>query len=301
MIPDVQIGLVGLDSSHAPLFTRLLNGVLDARPEVLGGHVTAAFAGEPSVDLPLSVDRLSGYVGEVCGELGVPRVGSLDELAEACDAFVITGVDSRRRAQQLGAIVGYGKPVFVDKPFALSGALATAMLERARRAGVIVWGSSSKRFAPALQEALRRCPCPNRVDVIGPLPEQPGIPGLFWYGVHQVEILYTALGAGCASVYADEDGDGVRVEGRWADGRLGTLGGARAWSRHISGTLSGDAGVARFDIDAFSDADAIGQLDAILATFRGAAAPAEPAEIIEIVRFLDAANTSMRTGLRVTL
>jgi len=59
--------------------------------------------------------------------------------------------------------------------------------------------------------------------------------------------------------------------------------------------------VARFDIDAFSDADAIGQLDAILATFRGAAAPAEPAEIIEIVRFLDAANTSMRTGLRVTL
>lgn len=54
-----------------------------------------------------------------------------------------------------------------------------------------------------------------------------GLPKLFWYGIHGVEMLYTAMGCGCDTVSMTSTDDTDVCVGRWADGRIGTFRGMR--------------------------------------------------------------------------
>src|SRR5262249_58833444 len=53
-------------------------------------------------------------------------------------------------------------------------------------------------------------------------------PGLFHYGIHAVEILYTVMGAGCQRVSCVHEKDVDVVTGQWTDGRVATVRGIRA-------------------------------------------------------------------------
>jgi len=55
----IRVGLVGLDTSHAPAFAKSLNAQ-PAKPGLEGARVVAAFPGG-SPDMPVSINRVEGF------------------------------------------------------------------------------------------------------------------------------------------------------------------------------------------------------------------------------------------------
>ena len=68
MNPPLRIGMIGLDTSHVPTFTKLLN---DSSEEyrIPGGRATTAYTRGGSKDFELSWGRVAGYTKELCDHL----------------------------------------------------------------------------------------------------------------------------------------------------------------------------------------------------------------------------------------
>ncbi len=294
----IRFGLIGVDSPHAPSFTRLFGNGIDG--VVPGGTVTHAWKGEAASDFPLSRDRIDHFADEVSG-LGVTLCDSPEEVAEACDALLIVASDARTHPRYFERVVRFGKPIYVDTRFAPTLAEARTMLAQAQASGALVLAGSPKRFTAEFQAALsggRR----QSVSLDGPLPTQPGHPGLAWYGVHLVDLAVAALGAGPAAVTVDAGGPGsgsgsTTVTVAWGDGREAHLGGAADWHPFTTGRI--DAG-SEFSIEAREEM-LVGLLESIVTSCRTGTPNVPLREILSIVAIVEAANKSLEAGLLVTL
>src|SRR5690625_7578227 len=92
--------------------------------------------------------------------------------------------------------------MFIDKPVAASLKDTITILEAAEEAGAPVFSSSSLRYVSAVQ-AVRHDQMIGQVlgaDTYSPATIEETHPDLFWYGIHGVEMLFTAMGTGCKRV-----------------------------------------------------------------------------------------------------
>ena len=290
MSKTIRIGLIGLDTSHVSVFSRLLNDLEDP-DHIPGAQVTTGFPGG-SPDLALSIDRVEKFTSELRDQRGVRIVGTPEEVAEAVDLVMITSVDGRVHRGQFERIAGCGKPVFMDKPFALTSADAREMLRLAEEKGIPLMSCSSLRYAEHLagalsggREEITGC------DVSGPMAELENPPGLFWYGCHSVEMMVAIMGTGCREVrcFRNEGTDLLTAE--WNDGRVATLRGSRA-SHHKFGALLHRKDGAQFADCSTGRSNYVGLLNAILASLPMGSSAVPPDEMIEVVRIIEAANTS---------
>ncbi|HEY9357143.1 MAG TPA: gfo/Idh/MocA family oxidoreductase [Arthrobacter sp.] len=300
----IRFGLIGVDSPHAPSFTRLFGNGYDG--VVPGGTVTHAWKGEAASDFPLSRDRIDNFADEV-STLGVRMCDSPEAAAEACDALLIVASDARTHPGSFMRVARFGKPVYVDTRFAPTLAEARNMLALARAAGSLVLAGSPKRFTQEFRSALPSGAV-QRVSLTGPLPSQPGHPGLAWYGVHLVDLAVAALGAvearsGHAIVDAagpDSLSGATSVTVRWADGRLATLGGDAEWTPWTTGRVETAEYGTEFSIEA-GPPMLTGLLEGIVTSCRSGIPNVPLPEILSIVAIVEAANRSLETGLPVTL
>jgi predicted dehydrogenase len=298
----MKIGMIGLDTSHVSAFAKLL-GDPAHEYHVPGGELVAAFPGG-SADFPLSANRVDGYTQELRQQYGVDIVGSPEEVAERCDALLLESVDGRVHLEQFRRIAPYGKPVFVDKPFAVSCADARAMVELAAKHGVAMMSCSALRYAEGLTLALvnEEKGAVIGADAFGPMELQPTQPGLFWYGIHTSDMLYRALGRGCKRVQAVRGGeDHDVVVGEWSDGRLGALRGNRQGNKKFGGAIHRVEGTDYVDIYASPKPYYASLLERVMAMFATGVPGIEPEETLEVVRFIEAANESRMTGKSVAL
>ena len=120
--PTIRVGIIGLDTSHAIAFTKLLNDE-NAAPELANCRVVAAYP-KGSPDIESSVTRVPEYTEEV-KKMGVEIVDSIDDLLAKVDAVLLETNDGRPHLEQLRPVLAAGKPVFIDKPVA--GSLADAI------------------------------------------------------------------------------------------------------------------------------------------------------------------------------
>ena len=145
------IGLIGLDTSHAPAFARLLND--DSYTyHIDGARIVCAFPGG-SPDLEASAARVDNFTKEVA-KRGVEIVPDIPTLLQKVDAVILTSVDGRVHLQQAKPVIAAGKPLFIDKPMAASLADVKEIFRLANEADVPCFSASSLRFFPELQQAL---------------------------------------------------------------------------------------------------------------------------------------------------
>lgn len=300
---DMKLGLISLDTSHVIVFTQILND--PAHPyHVRGGKVTAGYPGG-SPDMHISHSRVPGYTEELRDKHGVAILDTPEEVAESCDAILLTSVDGRAHLELFRRIAPFGKPVFIDKPFATSLADARAIVELAREHRVPLMSSSSLRYAAGLTEALERATPEDGgiigADCYGPTPLEPLMPGLFTYGIHAVEMLYSILGPGCVEVCTRSDDEYDLAVGVWADGRIGTVRGNRRGNYKFGALIHREQGTVFADASAHPKPYYAGLLEHVIEMFRTGVEPIPIEESLEVIRFIEASNESALTGKPIRL
>jgi len=298
---ELKIGLIGLDTSHVTAFTKLLNDPA-VEYHVPLGRVTVAFPGG-SPDFDLSINRVEGFTAELRDNYGVAIVDSPEAVAEQSDVIMLESVDGRVHLEQFRKIAPFGKPTFVDKPFAVTSADARAIANLAAEHNIPFMSASSLRYAQALLEVLAddaHGPIFG-ADTYGPISIQPTQPGLFWYGIHPVDMLYATMGTGCQEVRAVTNEDHEFVTGIWSDGRIGTVRGNRKGSYAYGATVHREKGTQLVDVASRPKPFYASLLEAISGMFTTGQSPIAAEEMVEVVRFIEAANESRETGQTVKL
>ncbi|MNC41905.1 hypothetical protein D3C75_906950 [compost metagenome] len=231
-------------------------------------------------------------------------MASIAEVAEKADAVLLTSVDGRVHREQFAILAPYGKPVFIDKPFAVTSADAQAIVELAASCGTPIFSSSMVRFGGPLNTALQDIRNGSIVgaDCCGPFALQPAQPGLFWYGIHTAEMLYAALGEGCNSVRAISNETQEWAVGLWKDGRIGTMRGNRTGGSDFYAFLHRERGSTAVNaLGTEYEAGHHNLLKQFLLMAAGAPPPVSPRVTLELIRFIEAANESRETGQTVFL
>ncbi|MHB1295507.1 MAG: Gfo/Idh/MocA family protein [Anaerolineae bacterium] len=296
----IRVGIIGFDTSHVPAFVRLLNDPQDPH-YVPGGRVVC---GVPtySPDLEASASRVEGFKRQIVEEFGIPLVDSIEEMLGQVDAVLLESVDGRRHLAEAGPVIAARKPLFIDKPLAADYRESAEIMRLAQEAGCPVFSSSSLRYDVNLR-AIQQDPELGAVvacDAFSPATLDPTNPGLFWYGVHGVEILFTFMGTGCREVTAQCGANGEVAIGRWADGRIGTMRGTRAGAHDYGATVFGAKKVCQAmysrEVPLYA-----GLMQQIVAFFAGAPAPVAPAETLEIMAFMQAELLSVQESRKVSL
>jgi predicted dehydrogenase len=296
---NLRIGMVGLDTSHAAAFTRLLNDA-GGTHHVRGGNVVKAFPGG-SPDFELSLSRIGKITDEV-RRYGVEIVDTLEEAADQTDAILLESVDGGTHLEQFRRLAGYKKPVFIDKPFSLSSADADEMDGLSKMHGTPVMSASALRFAEGLRQVLTRSDKGEVIgaDCFGPMEHQGG-QGYFWYGIHAVEMLFAILGEGAEAVTAESNGTHDCLVGRWKDGRFGTVRGNRSGNQQFGALVHFEKGTEYVDVGAHSKPFYASLLEQVIDFFNDGKSKVGMSETLEVIRFIEAANESRASGLTVGL
>lgn len=294
----MKIGMIGIDTSHCPAFTRLLNDESD-RFHVPGGKVVIGFPGG-SPTLPQSYERVDKFTAQLKEEFGVKIADSIEEVAEGSDAILLESVDGRQHLEQFAKIAPYGKPVFIDKPIATSKRETEEIFALAERHGAPVFSSSALRYAAGLYELgageeILGC------ETFGPAAVLDDFPALYWYGVHSAETLFAKMGTGCRRVQVNMTEKVDMVTGIWEDGRVGTLYGHRFKGASAFGATVFTPGGVRHALAGNEPPYYALLLERVMEFFKTGRPPVEPAETVEIAAFLEAANKSRLTGEAVAL
>lgn len=279
-----RIGLIGLDTSHSEVFTRLIH---ESSPY----KVVAAYA-QGSRDIPSALQLKPGVTAAV-QKMGVELTGSIAELLDKVDCVLLETNDGRPHLEQVLPVLKAGKRVFVDKPLAASLADAEAIFQAAENTKTPLFTSSALRFDVSVQKVVQGSIGPvTGADVYAPATLEPHHLDLAWYAIHGVEMLSTVMGTGCkrlSRVY--QDGTDL-VTAVWEDGRIGTIRGIRKGASNIAGTAFGEKGIA--PLGPFASYQPL--VDRIIRFFDTGEPPVTPQQTLEIFRFLDAADKSRRKG-----
>ncbi|MDF2814290.1 MAG: oxidoreductase [Paenibacillus sp.] len=301
MSAPLKIGIIGLDTSHVTAFTQLLNDSSHAY-HVPGGKVVAAFPGG-SPDFELSISRVQGFTDTLRDTYGLQIVDSVEALAELSDAILLESVDGRVHLEQFSKIAPLGKPVYIDKPLAVTSKDAGQIAALAKQYNIPVMSTSALRYAEGFVEALKDTDngAIIGVDTFGPMAIQPTQPGFYWYGIHSVEMLYAAFGTGCESVTVTTNDDHDIIVGRWSDGRVGTVRGNRKGNNKFGATIHREKTSQFVDIYSNPKPYYASLLEQIMPMFQGNAPAIDFTETLEVIRFIEAANESRENGLTVKL
>jgi len=289
-LKPLRAGIVGLDTSHVPAFTKLFNKG-ETEGDLAGITVTTGYTG--GTDMPASATRKEKFTQQL-REMGVEIVDSIPKLLEKVDVVLLESVDGRIHLQEAREIFKAGKPVFIDKPLAGTLAEAIALVELAKKHNVPFFSSSSSRFGAELIALKGNADVGDILGVAtwGPCSYQEGTPDFFFYGIHGIEALYTLMGTGCETVSRTKGANNDQVTGIWKDGRIGSYRGIVKGKADFGAVVYGSKSIGQSTKAVSYDAlcRQIGKF------FRSGMPPVSAEETIEIFAFMEAADECLRQG-----
>ena len=282
------IGIIGLDTSHSIAFAKEINSV--ENNSLYGGYKVIAAYPKGSADIESAVKRIPGYIQDI-KNMGIEIVESIPALLEKVDVILLETNDGRIHLEQAMPVFKAGKTLFIDKPIAASLEDAILIFEASKHYNVPIFSASSLRFTSNVQ-AIANGKIGNVLGATAysPATIEKSHPDFFWYGIHGVELLYTAMGTGCKELIRIHTEDADVVVGTWNDGRIGTFRGTRTGKNLYGGTAFGEKGVAELGpYDGYKPL-----LIEIIKFFQTGIPPVSPEETMEICAFMEAADESKR-------
>lgn len=289
-----KLGIIGSDNSHAEVFSKLANleeGVNGMRIEdVQVTHIYGADAERTKEvaekgRIPNIVTRCEEMLGSVDGVLCVWRHGS-------------------KHLHDTLPFLKAGLPAFVDKPLASSVADAAQLIDTAEKAGVGFTSFSTLRYAKPTVDFIASLPGAVGTPVsgisTGPADLESEYDGVFFYGIHAVELMNATFGYGCESVWATAHHHNAVAVCKFPAGPAVTvnlLGKSAAYVFHVS--VFGTKGSQDFKVDgstAYFDG-----MKVFMETMRTGQWPLTREQLLEPVRILAAIEKSLAENREVKL
>ena len=282
-----NLGLVGVNTSHADAFSRIFNGDGETPPVVDGARISHIWGNDlervealsTTHSIPHRVADSREMVGDIDGALIVDDTGGGATHAELARPFLEAGL-----------------PVFIDKPMTTDYADAVALFDLAEAKGAPLMSCSALRFPVELAEARAS------FDAAGTLSSIISVgPGeWFYYGIHAVELLgaITTDRAEWVHRHALDEKD-VALVG-YESGLVAVVETLRdaAYTFHI--TAYGSDGLAAMEVKDMPGfyANTMREVVRMVETKR---APLTREQTLDVMAILHAGNRSAETGGRVMI
>ena len=295
-VAETKVGIIGLDTSHALAFTKIMN--VDKDPGVAGFRMVAAYQWG-SKDIVSSTNRYPKYIAEV-KKMGVEVVPTIDELIAKVDVVCLETNDGREHLWQAEKVFKSGKPVFIDKPIAHNLADALKIYELGKKYDAKYFSASALRFSKVANAARAGEYGKIRgAALISPSPlEEQGTHNYYsWYGIHGFDPLVAIMGTGVDKVSCFRNDTDDVVNATWKDGRMGELRLMRkswVYSGYVLPEKPKDKKCPVVVFDGYPGYEPL--LREIVKFFKTGVPPFPPEETLEVFALMEAAEMSAKRG-----
>ena len=293
---DVRVGVIGLDTSHAIAFTKLIN--VEKDPACAGFAVTVAYQWG-SRDIASSTNRYAKYVPQM-RDMGVNIVPSIADVLAESDVVLLETNDGREHFSQAKEVFASGKLCFIDKPIAHNLADALKIYNLGKATGAKYFSSSALRYSDvAVKARAGEYGKIRSAAITSPSPEEKqGTHNYYtWYGIHGFEPLVAIMGRGVEKVSCFRTANDDVVNAVWADGRLGQLHLLRPYGGYSGYVMPEKPANPKEPVVLFGGYQGYQPLlKEILKFFRTGEPPIPPEETLEIMAFMEAAELSANRG-----
>ncbi|MBO7742403.1 MAG: Gfo/Idh/MocA family oxidoreductase [Victivallales bacterium] len=220
MSETIKIAVIGLDTSHAVEFPRLIQDPkTDDALRVNGLKVTRCLRFRTPFQSDAGLNQRQEYLESI----GVEVTEDFERAVGDCDAVSININDPSRHLEFFEKCAKLGKRIFLDKPVAEDLTAAAAICRCARENNVEFFSSSALRFDLDFVAGCSRNPAPDTLHVWGPVGKAAACSAIVWYGVHSFEMLQRGMGPGAAAVTTIPDRKGYVCHVDYYDGRRGIV------------------------------------------------------------------------------
>ncbi len=202
----IRIGIVGSDNSHADRFSEICNLVGDPKVKgktVRGARVTHLFG------IPEHAERTK----EVSTNNKIEHVvGRPEDMIGEIDAAMVVFRHGGLHYKFAKPFIEAGIPTFVDKPFTCSLKDARAIIELAKKKRTPITSYSTYRTSSNTAKFgadLANIAPVTAGTITGPCDIKSEYGGVYFYGIHVVELMLTVFGSGVKSISAAENAGNV--------------------------------------------------------------------------------------------
>jgi predicted dehydrogenase len=208
----LNIGIVGAENSHTASIAKVLN----VEKRVRGVRVTHVWGETPAYA------RAAAEAGQIPHIVKNP-----EDLIGVVDAAAVDHRHPKFHLPAAGPLLEAGMPLFIDKPFCYRKTEGRRFLARAKELGVPVCSFSvvpKQAVFVALQKQVRELGQIYAVVSSGRCDVKSKWGGIFFYGIHQVDMVLRLLGYDISHVQVNKGrGSNHLATLAYRDGRVATM------------------------------------------------------------------------------
>lgn len=287
MAGSIKVAIIGLDTSHAIEFPRIMQGDAPVKARGIKAVTCLRF---PS---PFQTEEQQDGRQKILEGWGVKVTRNFAEAVNGVDAFMLEINDPAQHLKYFRKVAELGKPVFIDKPLAKNLADGRKIVKLAAEKKVKAWEASSLRFSPEMAAVLEEAGAVELCNIYGALGQAPAGSSLVWYGCHTFEMLHQVMGGGARRVHALEGSRGIVTVVEYDDGRRGVVESITGnW--HYGGRVHGAKGLSAFQVNSSGLYNIL--LEKIRGFLAGGLAPVPLSASLEAQAVMEAAGKSLQSG-----